>query len=82
MAPDFGPARFPSTRHVPDPDMHTELASVMTASPGDHGGDLLNPENPLVAFAAIAAVVFGLMAFSTSVRVGKTKAGITIGDTK
>lgn len=77
----FGPARFPMAP-APASRADTETRSLATASPDDHGGSLTHPGNPLVAFGAIAAVAFGLMAFSTSVRVGKTKAGIQIGDVK
>jgi hypothetical protein len=44
-----------------------------------------NPESPMFAFGVLAALTFGLMAFSTSgtVRVGKTKltAGVGVGST-
>jgi hypothetical protein len=42
---------------------------------------LLSLDNPLFAFGLVAgAVTFGLMAFSTSVRVGKTSASLNLGD--
>jgi hypothetical protein len=76
----FGPARFnlPAGKLSAVP---TETNAVPTGSPDDHDGRLLHPGNPLMAFGALAAIVFGLMAFSTSVRVGKTTAGIKIGET-
>jgi hypothetical protein len=44
-----------------------------------------SPESPMFAFGCLAALTFGLMAFSTSgtVRVGKTKltAGVGVGST-
>ncbi len=44
-----------------------------------------SPESPMFAFGVLAALTFGLMAFSTSgtVRVGKTKltAGVGVGST-
>lgn len=72
--------RFPAATG-PASLAQTQLDAVPTGSPSDHGGQLLHPSNPLLAFGVIAAVTFGLMAFSTSVRVGKTRAGITIGET-
>lgn len=81
MSSTFGPGRFPVAQS-PASSATTETNSVASASPNDHGGNPLHPDNPLLAFGVIAAVAFGLMAFSTSVRVGKTKAGIQIGDTK
>lgn len=77
----FGPSRFPGVQG-PATSATTETAAMATASPDDPAGNLLHPGNPLVAFGAIAAVAFGLMAFSTTVRVGRTRAGIQIGDTK
>lgn len=85
--PTFGPDKFGATLggSAVHPDS-TQTTAVLTASPDDHGGHVLHPSNPLLAFGAIAAVVFGLMAVSTSasVRVGHTRAatGISIGDTK
>lgn len=79
--PNFGAGRFPAPTgvgsHAP-----SEIHAIPTASADDHNGNPLHPNNPLMAFGLIAATAFGLMAFSTSVRVGKTKAGLTIGDTK
>lgn len=89
IGPTFGggAAKYGVTAATPlavaNPDMSAH-AAVATASAGDSGTSLLHPSNPLLAFGALAAVVFGLMAFSTStsVRVGHTKAGaaIKIGD--
>lgn len=76
----FGPTRFPQATG-PATNADTQLDAVATGSPSDPAGQLLHPSNPLLAFAAIAAITFGLMAFSTSVRVGKTRAGIQIGET-
>ena len=44
-------------------------------------GKLLSAHNPLTAFGVLAAITFGLMAFSTSVRVGKTSASLKLGNT-
>jgi hypothetical protein len=76
----FGPARFPAARG-PATSATTETTAMATASPDDPGGNLMHPGNPMIAFGVIAAIAFGLMAFSTTVRVGKTRAGIQIGET-
>jgi hypothetical protein len=61
----------------------TELASVSTpSSTGAREGSAVHPDNPLVIFGVIAALTFGLMAFSTSVRVGGTTASVSVGSTK
>lgn len=41
---------------------------------------LHSPDNPLFWFGAVVALSFGLAAFSTSVRVGKTTASVKLGD--
>jgi hypothetical protein len=61
----------------------TELTAVPNPSQG--AADEANPwhpDNPLFAFAAIAALTFGLMAFSTTVRVGSTHASVSLGNSK
>lgn len=78
----FGPQRLGLPMVGPASPATTEMSSVATPGPADHNGAMFHAHNPFLAFAVIAATAFGLMAFSTSVRVGKTKAGITIGDTK
>lgn len=61
----------------------TELTAISTPSAlGAAQTKILSLDNPFVAFAALAAVTAGLMAFSTSVRVGGTKASLSLGDTK
>lgn len=61
----------------------TELGSMSTPSiAGARQSSPLHPDNPLVVFGVVAAITFGLMAFSTSVRVGGTTASLAIGDTK
>jgi hypothetical protein len=52
-----------------------------TVGAGRGRGQAASPENPLFWFGALGVVTFGLMAFSTTVRVGKTSASLTIGDT-
>ena len=77
-----GPARFHLAPGAPSP-APSELHAVSTPAKGAAAaGQPWNPENPLFWFAGLAAVTFGLMAFSTSVRVGSTKASIALGDTK
>lgn len=78
----FGPSRFGMPSSGPASQAYTETASLATPGPHDHNGTLAHPHNPLLAFGVIAATAFGLMAFSTSVRVGKTKAAVQIGDPK
>ena len=73
---DFGPARFPVHPGALGAQIQAETTAL--AGPSDDQGPW---HNPLVAFGAIAALTFGLMAFSTTVRVGKTRASITLGDT-
>jgi hypothetical protein len=41
-----------------------------------------HPDNPLFWFGVLGAATFGLMAFSTSVRVGKATAVVAVGSTK
>lgn len=61
----------------------TELGSVATPSiAGARAESPLHPDNPLVVFGLIAALTFGLMAFSTSVRVAGTTASVSVGSTK
>lgn len=78
----FGPGRFGTPLLAPASPAQTEMRSVASPGPADHNGSLVHPHNPFLAFAVIAATAFGLMAFSTSVRVGRTKAAIQIGETK
>ena len=43
---------------------------------------LFSPENPLFWFGVATALTFGFAAFSTSVRVGKAGAALSVGSTK
>jgi hypothetical protein len=52
------------------------------ASDGPRTAGALSKESPLLVFGVLAAVTFGLMAASTTVRVGGTNASLAIGDTK
>lgn len=40
-----------------------------------------HPSSPMMAFGAILGVTFGLLAFSGSVRAGRTTARVSVGDT-
>ena len=75
-ADKFNLQRGPATPH------DSGMNAMTTPAPQDPDGGLLHPHNPLLAFGVLAAVAFGLMAASTTVRVGKTTAGIKIGETK
>lgn len=78
-----GPAKYGQIIDGPANRGSTGLTAV--PSPGESGSreiKLLSPENPLLAWAALAGLTFGLMAFSTSVRVGKTTASVSVGSTK
>jgi hypothetical protein len=80
FAPLMGPAKF-GIGDGPASNSPTALSSTVTPSEdGQAAAKLLNPSNPLLAFGALAAITFGLMAFSTSVRVGKTSASLKVGD--
>jgi hypothetical protein len=60
----------------------TDLTAVATPREGAAAAaQPWNPDNPLFWFGVIAAATFGLAAFSTNVRVGNAKAGLSVGDT-
>lgn len=81
-APLMGPDKFGIPASAPASHTPTALASTVTPSAsGQAAASLLSRENPLLAFGLVAAVTFGLMAFSTSVRVGKTSASLNVGST-
>lgn len=66
----------------PATSAETELAAVPSPADGAQDeGRLLSVGNPLLVFGALAALTFGLMAVSTTVRVGKTKASVSLGST-
>ena len=82
---DFGPLLGPDKYGIPTAgpasNVPTAQASMVTPSAaGAAAAKVFSPENPLFAFGVLAAVTFGLMAFSTSVRVGHTSASLKIGD--
>lgn len=60
--------------------------SALTALPAPSArsasaAKLTSPDNPLFWFGVLGLVTTSLMAFSTTVRVGKTNASLSIGDT-
>jgi hypothetical protein len=60
----------------------TPIAQLTKAAPAQAASNALyHPDHPLFAFGALLAVTAGLLAFSGSVRVGRTKASANIGDT-
>jgi hypothetical protein len=78
-----GPSKYgidPAGVQPPSP-AQSELHSM--ATPSKVGADEAkpwHPQNPLFWFAGILVVTTGLAAFSTNVRVGEFKAGLSAGD--
>jgi hypothetical protein len=71
--------KYGLTDSAPSPAT-TELTAVATPRAGAAtAGQPWHPDNPLFAFGLIAAVTFGLAAFSTNVRVGSARAGLSVG---
>lgn len=66
---------------APAANSPSSLGSLAAPSAdGQAAANPLSPANPLFAYALVAAVTFGLMAFSTSVRVGHTTAALKVGN--
>jgi hypothetical protein len=81
-APPMGPAKFGIPASAPVSHTPTALASTVTPSERvQAAGKLISRENPYTALMVIGALTFGLMAFSTSVRVGHTSASLNVGST-
>lgn len=81
FAPLMGPAKYGIDPSAPAANAPSALSSTVTVGEHDQAAaKLLSPENPLLAFGVLAAITVGLMAFSTSVRVGKTSASLKVGD--
>ena len=81
-SPLMGPAKFGIPASGPASNTPTALASTVTPSErGQAAAKLISKENPLTAIVLIGALTFGLMAFSTSVRVGHTSASLNVGST-
>lgn len=78
-----GVARFGLNPDGPATTAQSELHAIASPAAGAQSvAQPWNPENPLFWFAAIAAVTFGLMAVSTTVRVGKATGSVSLGSTK
>ncbi len=72
--------RYGISTHGPATTATTELSATPTPGVGaEAAAQPWNPANPLFWFGAVAALTFGLMAFSTSVRIGGTKASVPVG---
>jgi hypothetical protein len=60
-----------------------DLGAVPSPSHGAAvAGKPWHPDNPLFWIGVLGATTFGLMAFSTNVRVGNARAGLAVGDSK
>lgn len=82
FAPVMGPAKYGIDTSAPASNAPTALASVSTPSESAASASkVLSLDNPLTVWAGVAAVVFGLMAFSTSVRVGHATGTVSLGTT-
>lgn len=76
----MGPAKYGYDTSQPASAVPSTLSSVPAPSDdGSRAAKPWHPDNPLFAFAAVLALATGLAAFSTSVRVGPAKAGISLG---
>jgi hypothetical protein len=72
-------SKYGLTDTAPSPAT-TELTAVATPRAGAATtAQPWHPENPLFWVAGLAAVTFGLAAFSTNVRVGSVRAGVSAG---
>jgi hypothetical protein len=78
----MGPAKFGIPDSAPASNVPTALASTVTPSVrGQAAAKLVSRENPYTALVVIGALTFGLMAFSTNVRVGHTPISVKVGNT-
>lgn len=59
----------------------TPLANMTKASTAQANTAFYHPDHPLMAFGVLLGVTAGLLAFSGSVRVGKTTAKASVGET-
>lgn len=82
LAPDYGSKYGGSLIPGRSAPADTPLAQITGPAPAQvQAGHAWHPSSPLMAFGAILGVTFGLLAFSGSVRVGKTRAAASVGDT-
>lgn len=78
-----GPERFGLSRSGPATNTPSELNSISSPYAGAAGeAKPWSPSNPLFWFGVIAAATFGLAAVSTTARVGKATATVSVGSTK
>ncbi len=81
-APPSTSAKYGLYESAPSPAT-TGLTAIPTPRAGAAAvSNPLHPDNPLFWFGILGAATFGLMAFSTSVRVGKATASVAVGSTK
>ena len=78
MGMGAGPERFRLREDATADASATASGLTALSTPSERGAAVArpwSPESPMFAFGCLAALTFGLMAFSTSgtVRVGKTK---------
>lgn len=79
---DDGQHRLGIPSAGPASNVPTGLTAVSTPSAkGSAAASLVSIHNPLTAFAVLLAVTTGLMAWSTSVRVGNSSASLDLGKT-
>jgi hypothetical protein len=79
-APSYGPAKFGISAGGPASNSHTELTAVASPSAdASAAAKPWDPQSPLFWFAGISALTFGLMAFSTTARVGKGTLHLDVG---
>lgn len=62
------------------PASHVDTPLPSVAGPGSvSAGPVWHPDSPLFWFGVVAAATFGLLAVSTSVRVGPVRAAVSAG---
>lgn len=71
-------AKYGLRSNAPATSVDSPLASVAGHAPSDVVA-AWHLDSPLFWFGAIAAATFGLLAVTTSVRVGPAKAGVSLG---
>jgi hypothetical protein len=80
---DLGPLMGAEKWGIPDnPASNSPSALAAVPAPSVQGAaaaKLTSPENPLFWFGVLGLVTTSLMAFSTTVRVGKTAANLSVG---
>jgi hypothetical protein len=65
------------------PGPASPIATPLTSAAGpDHDAPPWHPDSPLFWFGLIAGAAVGLVAVSTTGRIGPVQAGVKIGDTK